>query len=536
MRSHTWRNSLLILLIGLLLFLSACGKAEMTFHPTADTKTINIGVTYSPNSINPLSPVGQVSSYISGLMYLPLVELDDDLTFKPMLADSITTTDHSVFTIHLNQDAKWSDGVPITAEDVIYTLKLMTNQDIASNYAYMFAIIEGVDSEGYLPKGQSELAGVQKVDDHTFTIKTKAPTTLTMFQDTIGRYLLTLPKAELEDESLETIKQGDFVQKSAVTSGPYRLDSYEKDKLVQMTANKAYFKGKPHITRLNVKVLPSSIIAAQLQNGEIDMNIPSFGIIPVQDHGMVKSLSDVTTIDGPSITTQLMYINEQVVPNAKQRKAISYAINREKIVNKLLRGAGETVDGFFTSYSPYVDPSVKQVEYNPDTAKSLLAESGWQAGTKLTLSVLTGDSTLEQAARMMVDDLKAVGIDVNIQMLDFASLVDKLVKKDYDLGIMTVSMSLVNPLPDIAYFLQKGNPNGYTNPEVNKLLLSLQSETEEAAIKQSYSRLQEIMAEEVPMPSIYATRPLGAVNHKVIGATPKDYGMFINVEDWNIKR
>ncbi|SFE76538.1 peptide/nickel transport system substrate-binding protein [Paenibacillus catalpae] len=534
MHGNSRMRSLLGLLIGIALILSACGKLSFSANTSVTAKTINIGVTYSPNAITPLSPIGQVSSYIAGLMYLPLFELDEDLAFKPMLADSITTTDHKVFTIYLNPAAKWSDGSPITADDVIFTLKLITNKQISSTYAYMFAIIEGVDSAGFLPDGQSEIAGVNKVDEHTLTIQTKAPTTLTIMRDTIGRYLLTLPKAALENEPLTAIKNGDFVQKSAVISGPYHLDSYERDQLVQMKANTAYFKGTPKISRLNFKVVQGRELADQLESGDIDLNIPSYGAIPIEDYGRIKSLSNVTAEDRPSITTQFMYINKWELPDVKQRQAISYAINREQIVNELLRGAGEPVDGLFTSYSPYLDPSIKPAGYDPQKAKSLLAESGWTPGTKLTLSVLSGDSTLEQAAHLIADQLKEVGVHADIQMVKLAPLIHKIVERDYDLGMMTVSMSLVNPLPDVAYFLQEGNPNGYSNPEVDKLLSSLKSETDEADIKQSYSRLQQIVAEEVPLLSVYATRSLGVVNNKIAGASPKDYGMFIHVEDWDV--
>ncbi|GLX70252.1 ABC transporter substrate-binding protein [Paenibacillus glycanilyticus] len=529
------RSIWLTLLAGLLITMAACGKADLSTSTATSAKTVTIGVTYSPNELTPLSPVGQVSSYISGLMYLPLVELDDNLTFKPMLADSITTTDHRVFTIKLNAGATWSDGSPVTADDVMFTLKLMANKAIASSYAYMFAIIEGTDSNGYLPSGVTDIAGVQKVDAQTLTIKTKAPTTLTIMQDTIGRNLLTLPKKALENEPLEQIKNGDFVQKSAVISGPYHLDNYEDNQVVQMKANPDFFKGTPKINRINFKVLRGEELASQLESGDVDLNIPSFGVIPAQDYSKIRSLGDVTTTDEPSVTTQFMYINEQVFPEARQRQAISYAINREMIVNDLLQGAGEPVDGFFTSYSPYLDPSVKQANYDPGKAKSLLAESGWPSDKELTLSVLSGDNTLEQAVRLVADQLNAVGIKAHIEMVDLASLIDKIADHNYDLGIMTVSMSLVNPLPDVAYFLQEGNPNGYHNPEVDKLLSSLKSETEEATIKQSYSRLQQIIAEEVPMLSIYATRPLGVVSHQLTGVTPKDYGMFIGVERWDRK-
>ncbi|WP_301173449.1 ABC transporter substrate-binding protein [Brevibacillus nitrificans] len=533
------KSAVAVMLMASLAVLSACGSnsgdSTAPAPEAGGKKVVNIGVTYAPSGINPLAPVGLVSTYVAGLMFPPLVELDSDLQYKPMLADSIETADNKTFTVKLNANAKWTDGTPVTADDVIFTLKLMSNPKVASNLAYMFAIVEGLDDSGYLPEGQTDISGVKKVDDHTVEIKTKAPTTLTLFKDYIGRNLLTLPQAALKDIKPEDINKSDFIQKPTVTSGPFKLVSYDRDHFVQMEANKDYFKGAPKLEGLNFKVLQGPAVSAQLQSGEIDMNIPSVGVIPVGDYEKVKSLEGIATNDGVPLATQFMYINGKVVTDAKQRQAISYAMNREQIVSKLLKGAGEVVDGYFTSYSPYKDPNVKPVAYDPEKAKALLQESGWDTNKTLTMAVLSGDATLEQASNIIAENLNAVGVKTKIQMLDLATLIDKLVKMDYDLGILTVSITPINPLADVNYYLHEGNPVGYKNEEIEKLLTALATEVDEAKIKEDYSKVQQIVAQDVPMPSIYATKALGAMNKRVVNAQPKDFGMFINVNEWDVK-
>ncbi|MFC3798834.1 ABC transporter substrate-binding protein [Cohnella sp. GCM10012308] len=536
-------------LVFALVVLSACdgrpgkgGGGKPTSSPTAETfpdldsdKTVNVGVTYAPSDINPLSPVGLVSAYVAGLLFLPLMEIDADLRYKPMLADSIETADNRTFRVKLNETAKWTDGTSVTADDVIFTLKLMANAIVASNYAYMFAILEGLGPSGFLPDGESDISGVRKVDDHTVEMKTKEPTTLTVFEDTVGRNLRTLPRSALEGVAPQDVNKSRFMREPNVTSGPFKLERYEPDRFVGLVANKDYFRGAPTVERLNFKVLPGAALADALERGEIDMNIPSAGVIPAKDYSRIQKMQGVTTVGGQPLTTAFMYVNEKSVPDVKQRRAISLAIDRSKLVDKLLGGAGEVADGYFSSVSPYRSETVKPAAYDPARAKRLLKEAGWNGRKTLTLTASSGDDAIPQAAYIVAQNLGKVGIKVSVKIAEPADLTDKLLKQDFDLALLPVTMKPVNPLPDLAYFLGASNPNGYKNEKVNELLAAVAAEVDEVKIKALYDELQVILAEDVPMPALYAAKALGAVNGRVIGATPKDFGMFINVQEWKLR-
>lgn len=521
-----------------LLIITACGNdpESVDDKTNSDNKNvINVGVTYAPSNINPLSPDGLASTYVANLLFLPLVEVDSNLDFQPMLADSITTEDNLTFTITLNEDAKWTDGNDITTDDLIFTLDLMTDPEVASNYAYMFAIIEGIDDDGYLLEGETSISGVVKKDEKTIELTTKNPTTLQIFQDTIGRYLLTLPKEIIEDIEPSEINTSDFMQHPTVTSGPFTLSEIDRNHYVEMIPNENYFAGDSKLDQLNFKVLEGNQIAGQMKSGEIDVNIPLAGAIPVSDYEAVQNLETFDTFLGQPLATEYMYMNENVVLETKVRQAISYGINRELIVDNLLKGAGETTDGFFQSISPYFNEDITTVEYNPEKSKKLLAESGWDSNQILNLAVLSGDATLEQAANIIADNLGESGINVKIQMMDYGTILDEIVSMEYDLAILTVSMTPINPLPDIAYFLSEGNPNAYSNERVNEIIDALSTEADETQITALYKELDEITREEVPMPSIYSTKALGAVSKRVNGVTPSDYGMFINVHEWSVE-
>lgn len=538
----------LTLVMCFIISLAACGnKTENNTNNdttnngnnggTQDTskKIINIGVTYAPGTINPLSPNGEVATSVTGLMFLPLLEIGSDMEFVPMLAESITTEDNLTFTIKLNDKATWTDGEKVTTDDVIFTIKQMANPKVGSIYSYVYAMFVGFDENGYIVDDTADIPGIIRVDDTTLKLVTKEKVSLNTFNNSIGRYLWTVPEHILKDILPENLVASEFFQKPSVTNGPFKLLSYDRDHYVQLVSNKDYFKGAPKIEQLNFNVMQGSQIYARLQSGEIDFNLPTLGIIPAEDYENIKKLPNVTTFLEEPIANQYVYINENTVPDAKTRLAFVYAINRKQIVDELLKGNGEVINGFFTSYSPYYDETLVATPYNPEKAKELLKESGWDSNKELTISVSSGDDTLAQAANIIVANLNAVGVKAKVKLTDFATLLDELYGMTYDMGILQYSFTPIDPYPDLSYLIGEGNVNGYSNKEVDELLSQVKSEDDPAKIKELYGKINKIAEVEVPMFSVYATRSLVAMSERVTGVTPRAYGTFINVEEWDVK-
>lgn len=131
---------------------------------------VNIGVTDSLSSVNPLLQDGtEVVKYTTSLAFLPLMELNKDLEFVSQLAKDITTEDNKTFIIHLDERAVWSDGEPITSEDVVFTYLLWTSPEIGS-VGMSMEKIEGTGDDGYAEQGASSISGVVALDEHTVQI------------------------------------------------------------------------------------------------------------------------------------------------------------------------------------------------------------------------------------------------------------------------------------------------------------------------------------------------------------------------------
>lgn len=538
-KQSIWKRILSAVMgMAIMVSMSACGASNDTAQQGGDAsdgkKIINMGVTYSPGTINPLSPVTEVATYATGLMFLPLMEIGSDMEFHPMLAESVTTEDNKTFTIKLYENAKWSDGEPITVDDVLFTIRRIADAKVGSIYAYMYASFEGFDENGYLPEGTTDVAGLVKVDDSTLQMVAKEPMSLNIFNNAVSRCLWTIPEHVLKDVAPEELVASEFFQKPDVVSGPFSMIQYDRDHYIQLAANKNYFKGAPKIDQLNFNVMQGSQIYARLQSGEIDFNTPNLGVIPVEDFENVKALPNMKTNLEEPIANQFMYINETVFPDAKQRKALVHAINREQIVNDLLKGNGEVIDGFFTSYSPYFDETLGITNYDPEKAKSLLEESGWDFNREIVFSVSSGDDTMSQAANIIAANLNAIGVKVKIKMTDLTTLMDELYATNFELAMLQYSFTPVDPYPDITYLIRSGNINGYSNAEVDRLFDEVRSVDEPAKVKELYAGVNKIAQEEVPMFSVYATRGLSAVSDRVSGIEPRQFGTFINVQDWDV--
>ena len=551
------RNRILSLLLAgvMALGLTACGAsnagaaadetgsaAVSTENASSDTaasgeKIINVGVTNTIGSINPLLlNGGEINKYATGLMFLPLMELDADLNFEGMLADSITTEDNKNFIVHIDDAATWSDGTPVTADDVVYTA-LRLASPVIGNTAMMYYVFEGVGDDGFVEEGAESIDGIQKVDDKTVQFTTKEEMPITTFENSYARYLLTLPKHVIEQYSEEELSTADWFNHPDVVSGPFIVTDFDVDHYISYEANKDYWKGAPKIDKLNIKIVDGSQLYAGLQSGEIDITQQTMSDIPQEDYESVEALDNVDVVYGSPVTNQSVFIQTKNVPDVRVRQAMLYAIDRKMVLEQLLKGKGEVADGFLSSASPFYDDSIVPVEQDVEKAKELLAEAGWDGSQTLRFYVNSGDSAFVNAANVFVAQWAAVGIKVEVQTVDFATLMSVAGTNDYDILAVQYTYAPVDPYPDVAWLLGgEDSWTGYGDDSVNEALAKTQTTSDMDEIKGLYSVVDQKVQEDVPMFSAYIVSAQAAVNKRLSNATPSVYGFFNNVEQWEITK
>lgn len=501
----------------------------------AGEKIVNIGVTSSLNTLNPLLMDGvEMNKYATGLMFLPLMDLDKDMNFEGMLADSITAEDGSNFLVHIDDQAVWSDGTPVTADDVIYTA-LRICSPVIGNVAMMYYVFEGVGDDGFVEAGADHVEGITKVDDKTVRFTTKAPMSLITFKASYARYLMPLPKHVIENISEENLMSDPWFNKPDVVSGPYRVTEFDRDHYVAYEANKDYWKGAPKIDRLNIKIVEGSQLYAGLKSGEIDVTQNTMSSIPLEDYESVQSLENVNVSFGDPITNQSVFIRTSNIPDAKVRQAMLYAIDRRQILDQLLKGNGEVSEGFLSSASPYFDESITPVTYDPEKAKTLLEESDWDKNKTIKFCIDSGDSTFVNAASVIAAQWAAVGIKADIQTMDINTLLGNANKGDFDVMAVQYTYPPVDPYADVAWLLGgEGSWTEYSNDKVNEALSKVQLSSDIGELKGLYSIIDKQVQEDVPMFSAYIIKTMAAVNKRLTGAEPSVYGFLNHVEQWDI--
>lgn len=517
---------------------AAAQESEASSIETGDD-IMNIAFTDTVGTLNPLNMNWNfINLYATSMEFLPLVQFNSDYDVDYLIAESITSQDDRTFTVKIRDNATWSDGEPITADDVVWTMMKFTCPDVA-NPNFDFTPFVGINDDGTSPEGAESVEGIQAVDDRTVQLKTKDPMSLQTLYNNVLTWFCILPKHVLQDTPDDKLLTSSWFEKPDVVSGPYFVTDYDFSHYISYMANEKYFLGAPKIQKVNFRIMDSSEILTGLQTGEIDMVHP-LSSLPNEDRKTVEKLDGYTSSYTDPITNEMTFFNTSKVTDPKVRQAIVYAIDRDTIVKQLLNGKGEVTDGFICSNSPYYDENKTKLSYDPDKAKQLLQEAGWDGSQTLQYYVSSNDSTAVKAAQLVQQYLGAVGVRIQINTVDFETLTGEVAGSD-DEDFFSVQYTITpnDYWADEVSLINDKNGDGswsggYYNEDIDSLLAKTQTTTDADELKDIYDRIDEKVIEECPVFSLYFLSNLGVVSKRIKGADPTFYGAFDNIQDWEI--
>lgn len=429
--------------------------------------TVTLAMTSAWDGLQPYNVVGLYSTVIFDQIYDRLTYLNGEGQYQPRLAERWEMgEDNQSVTFYLQPGAVWHDGEPVTADDVVFTVRLMTNPDTQATNRTPFRYLAGTDSAALAEDPAA--VGVEAVDEHTVRFDLKEPMEEGAFLNAFARNFWVLPEHLLAGVEPAQLHTSEF-WRSPVGSGPWVFAREVEGQFIELERNDDYFLGAPSFERLIVRVVPSTSLAAGLQTGEIDI-LAGFGMgdVSLEDWPTVEAMEHVDAFSIPTLTTQFMTINTQQdhLADERVRRALWMAINRQVLVDNLLQGHGVVARGPYGPSHPYAKADLPEVPYDPDGARALLEEAGWDFGREVVLVVPTGNVLRERVGALAQQDLNRIGVKVRVQLMDFTTALTQIRGGDYELALVG---SAGSPDPDLTGLMHPDGANnlsGHRIPEI----------------------------------------------------------------------
>jgi peptide/nickel transport system substrate-binding protein len=528
---------------GLLtLGLAGCGgEAPSAEAPGAVTGPPAYGDTIVEASIGDISGLipnitsDSASHSVGSLIYDGLVRADRDLSLTGELAESWTISkDERTITFHLKKGVRWHDGAPFTARDVEFTYRYMRDPKTPTAYA-----------EDFL-----QAASLEVVDPHTVRVhyeRPYAPALLSWALWVLPAHILEEPWRKGVD--LRTTPQN----RHPIGTGPFRFHEWKTQEKVVVLANPDYHRGRPYLDRVVLRIIPDpATIFLELKARNVDMA----GLTPLQfrrqtEYPAFAKFFEKYRYLSNSYAYLGFNLKDPRFADRLVRQAIAHAIDKREIIEGVLLGLGQEAVGPYKPGTWWYTDQVRTFPYDPDRAKALLREAGWRDRDgdgilekdgkpfRFTIRTNQGNSVRIQTAEIIQRRLKAVGIDVNIHVVEWAAFINTFIRKrDFEAIILGWGLGLDPDQYEIWHSSKTGpdqlNHVSYSNPEVDRLLEQGRRTFDRGRRTAIYREFQRVLAEDQPLVFLYVPEALTAVSSRIRGIEPAPAGLAWNFIRWYV--
>ncbi len=472
-------------------------------------------------------------------MFLRLVEERPDYavgppTFGPQLARSYDwSADRKTLTFHLQPEARWSDGVPVTADDVRFTWQAQTSHAIAWDSVDM----------------KKAITDVEVVDPKTVRFH---------FSRAYAKQMLDVNEGVIFPSHVwgklpfsEWRKRADWFRDHLVCDGPFVLESWQPQQQIVLKRNERYFEpGLPRLDRVVIRIIPDQASTmTQLFNGELDF-IPQ---VAPAEAARVNADPHLRLLTYWFRLSVVVSWNNTRPPfgDPDIRRALTLAIDRQTIVDTLWGKYARVADSPIIQAVWAHDAKLKPLPYDPAEARRILAAKGFRdsdgdgvldrGGRPFAFELLSnaGNQQRNDAAVMIQAQLKKVGIKVTPRILEFATLIDATDRGDFDAAVEGFGM---DTSLDLTSYFHTAAPNGdqrnsarYSNPEVDRLIEQSMAMTNLADAKPILDRIQEIIQRDQPYTFLWESQRMPAINRRLHDVKPNMLFALANMKEWWIE-
>lgn len=495
-----------------LVTLASCGGGgeKKETKGAADNRLI-IEVQSSPTNLDPRVGNDNVSGRIFDLCCRGLIQVTPELDYAPDLAQSWETPDDRTIVFHLNPNAKFHDGRPVTAQDVKWTYDAVMQQKVVNTKA----------------SGYSAVDHLEAPDAHTVIFKLKEPN-----GGLFDNLNLGIVPMNADANAFKT---------RPVSFGPYRITDFRTDEVVELEANEHWIGGPPKIKRITVRIIPDSTTRVlELRRGSVNFEVNQ---IPFENVSEFEKNDKLQVVKKPGSVWQYLAFNlkKPILSKVEVRRAIAHAIDRQRIVQDLLRRHGVVTDTMLAQGHWARVDGLPTYPYDPDKAKQLLDQAGYKdpdgdgPQPRFELSFKTStDVEANLRAQMIQQMLAQVGIKVNILSSEFGTFYEDIGKGNFDM--YSLSRNGIQD-PDFYYIIfhsknvpPEGQNRGfYSNPKVDQLIEQGRATFDRTKRKQIYGDIQRILQEDLPYVSLYHQINVAVIDRDLQGFVMYPAGQWLGL-------
>ncbi|MBE2896147.1 oligopeptide ABC transporter substrate-binding protein OppA [Pasteurellaceae bacterium HPA106] len=476
-------------------------KQEVIFNNSAE-----------PASLDPAKIQGDVEGGLAHQLYEGLVNSDEKGNILPGVAKSWEhSDDYKTWTFHLRDNAKWSNGEPVTAHDFVYSWQRLTDPKTASPYqTYLeFLSMKNIKDVAEGKKPVSEL-GVKAVDDYTLQLDLDAPIP---YVDKLVEHYVLLPvnKNTVEKYGDQWTKAGNIVG-----NGAFKLDEHRVNEKIVLTRNPHYWDNE-HTVLNKVTFLPiveGSTDVNRYRAGEVDITGKT---LPPEMFPKLKKELPNELVVGPILCTYNYEINNKKAPfnDARVRKALALSLDRNIITDKVL-AQGQTPAYVFTPPSTADSQSIKNPEWanwsqqqRNEEAKKLLSEAGFNKSHPLNFNLLYNTDENHKKAAIAASSIWKKNLDgivnVKLENQEWKTYIDTRHSGNYDIARAGWCADYNEPTTFLNYYLSNfpANTAFYNNPEYDKLLADAKVAPTDEQRLADYAKAEELLNKDMPAINVY---------------------------------
>ncbi|HXH83353.1 MAG TPA: peptide-binding protein, partial [Candidatus Tectomicrobia bacterium] len=477
------------------------------------------------------------SHAVGALMYDGLVTVGRDLDLQPELARSWTfREDCLTLTFALRDDVRWHDGHPFTAEDVVFTWRATMDPRVPSPYKSDYEDVERVEA----------------LDAHTVRVRYRQPyakAVLSWATPVLPRHLL---EPWVEQGKIREAPQN---WSAPVGTGAYRFQELRSGEKIVFVANQDYYKGRPHISRVVFRVIPSqATIFLELKAKGVDTaTLTAIQYKRQTQYPAFQKAYNKFDFPGTGYTYLGLNLKDPRFADRRVRLAIAHAIDKRAIIEGVRLGLAREASGPFRPGSWAHNPDVAPVRHDPARARALLAEAGWRTrnaegllvkdGRPFTFELITnqGNDERKKVAEIIQAALRELGIGVDIRIVEWTALLKEHIKKRRFDAIVLGWGTGIDPDQYVIWHSSQMGPDqlnhiSYANPEVDALLEQGRVACRQEDRVQTYRRLHAVLAADQAVVFLYWPDGLQAVSSRVHGIDPGPNGIGWNFHEWFVPK